>query len=290
MFTLPRNHRGRVAIRAVYTLFAVTVFFVAAGCGGGPAPSVAPTAPSTLVSNPTTVPIDTPETTAAKEPTQISTLAPTDTPVPSATPQPTQTPYSTSTPLPTYTPQPTYTPYPTSTALPTYTPYPTATPSPTNTPRPTATPLATVNNGEEGYWIYFGSECPDRYENCALFASDLQFISLAAFADTNESFYDAPRIRVSCWLNHPHLTFDGGGPWIGIGEPGVSLIIGSEEREWFWPRDSDDVEYIGFDRQESGNIIRIIQDAESQDETLTIGASSDYDTAIGDFDVTGVYH
>ena len=141
-----------------------------------------------------------------------------------------------------------------------------------------------------GDWTYFGPECPDGFENCALVYSEIQFISLRAYYDTNESFYDEPRIRVSCWGNAPRFVFDGGGPWIGGGgRSGLSLRFaeqGLENGTYFWT-DDNDFEYVGFDRRDSLNILAFFEQAERLGKDVTMGVSGDYDTVVADFDVAG---
>ena len=249
-------------------------------------PPPAPTA--TVVPSATPLPTDTPTPTSNPTPTPTSspTPAPTYTPLPTTTPVPTAIP--TSPPL-TATPSPTATPLPTPTLLPTVTPAPTPTPIPTLTPIP--------NN--IGDWYYYGPDCPDAYSDCPIFSSESYFISLDAFEDTNESFYETPDIRIACRPRGPMVGFDGGGPWIGLGEAGFSIAIDNllgDEKEWpnsdttntFWTDDgSDDLARIYFDRRDSVAIIRRIQDAEAQETTISFGVASDYGGVIADFDPIG---
>ena len=142
---------------------------------------------------------------------------------------------------------------------------------------------------DNGDWTYFGPECPSGFDNCAIITSDFRFITLDAYDDTNESFYDTPDIDVSCLLGGAFFTFNGGGPWIALGETGFSLAIGDGERNWFiTDRGSDDLESIWFDDDDEQSIIELIQIAERQGDTIRIGAVSEYDSVVvAWFDVTG---
>ena len=258
-------------------------------------PTATPMPPPTATAptiTPTLTP--TPSPTETPEPTPTTTPLPTKIPAPSATPAPSTTPVPSPTPTvaPTWTPVPTQTPTPepTATLEPTATPIPTttatATPEPTRVPAPTATSLPLP--ARNGNWTYFGPECPNGFSNCASFASDSKFISLDAFDDTNESFYDDAGISVSCFDNRPSFTFDGGGPWIALGDTGVSLRVGNSERTWFWTdRGSDDLTRIWFAQQDTLDILDILQATERHDEALTIGASGDVDTVVAEFNLTG---
>lgn len=149
-----------------------------------------------------------------------------------------------------------------------------------------------------GDWDYFGPECPDAYENCALIASPSRFISLDAYNDTNESFYDTPDMDISCSRGNLWFRFDGGGPLIGWGETGLSVLIGSPfgtRPDWssattFWTDEgSDDLERVWSDSRDSAAIISLIQDTERQEEPLTIGVVGELEgnAVFADFDVTG---
>ena len=276
-----------------------------------PPPTAQPAQVSTSPpATPTTEPPATPQPTVREIPTPVPTPTPTPTLAPTAPPPPTYTPY------PTATLYPTYTPYPTATSVPTPTPAPTATatatPNPTSTPEPTFTrqttatattapePTPTVTNtptalpplpAGNGDWTYFGPECPDGFENCAPFKSDdVNFISLDSHYDTNESFYDEPGIRVSCFRGNPGFTFDGGGPWIeGNGRSGLNLRFAEQEPEngtFYWT-DDNDFEYVGFDRRDERDILTFLEQAERQGKDVRMGVSGDYDTVVADFDVTG---
>ena len=163
--------------------------------------------------------------------------------------------------------------------------------NPPPTPRPTPTPANSdplpPGNGD---WTYFGPECPDGFGNCAQVYTQNQFISLDAYNDTNQSFYDDASIRISCWRNAPSLVFDGGGEWIGgVGRTGLNIRTTEqaiEEGIYFWTEDND-LEYVGFDRRESLNILALFEQAERLGKDVTMGVSGDYDTVVADFDVTG---
>ena len=155
--------------------------------------------------------------------------------------------------------------------------------APANDPTPPA-----GADASDGDWTYFGPEFPDGYSNCAYFSSDTRFISLDAFYDTNESFYDTPSIRVGCFRGHSTFSFDGGGEWIALGETVMSLRIGDGERAFFrTDSGSSDLASARFSGRDAREIISIIREAEHQRATLRIGASSDYATVVADFDVTG---
>ena len=276
-----------------------------------PAATVEPTGPPTLtptleptpattetpVTN-TPTPTETPQPTATSEPSPTPapsptpTVAPTWTPVPTWTPTPeptiTPTPTAPPTPEPAVTPEATPTPEPTPTLIPTATLEPTATPTPMAMREPTLTPPPVADGGD---WRYFGPDCPDAYPNCVSFASDNPFVSLRAYYDTNERFYDEPSIRVSCILGNPGFTFDGGGPWIGLGETGFSIRFEDQDikaSEWYWTdRGSGDLEAIWFSTQDTRDILAFLEQADRQGKNVRMGVSGDYDTVVADFDVTG---
>ena len=253
-----------------------------------PAPTWTPTSEPTPA--PTWTPTPTPTLAPTLTPTHTPTPEPTATATPTATvPPPTLAPQPTYTPLPTYTPFPTQTPYPTPTSAPTKAPLPTATATPSHTPiPPTPLPAISANSGD---WRYFGPDCPGAYDNCASFASESVFMSLRAYYDTNESFYDEPGIRISCFQGAPNFTFDSGGPWIGLGEMGLSVRYEDQDvNQGTWYRTdkgSDDLESVWFSDRDTQAILGFIENADRQSKNVTIGASSDYDTVVSDFDVTG---
>ena len=267
-----------------------------------PSPTLQPTQIPAESPTSTPVPTDTPQPTLEPSltpvPSPTPTIAPTWTPVPTwtPTPEPTATPTvaptltPTPTQIPTPTLEPTATPLPTATATPeptaTLRPTATATPRPTETPTPV--PLLSVDNGD---WAYFGPDCPDAHSNCASFPSDNSFMSLRAYYDTNESFYDDARIRVSCFRGSSDFTFDGGGEWIGLGETGLNLRYEGQDVEqgtWYWTeRGSDDLESVWFDNRSTQAILSFIEQADRQGRDVTMGVSGDYGTVIADFDVTG---
>ena len=270
-----------------------------------PVPSATPL-PTTGTSTPTVTPI--PTATPEPLPTASPIPTPTPQPVPTSTPTPTSTPVPTPTATPEPTPTPTPTPMPTPTPIPappptlilepTVTPQPTATPTPepTNTPTPTPTPDDAAVPTIAGDWSYFGPECleygnPDFDWSDGCSHSEQQFLSLDAHWDTNESFYETPAIRISCFRDQQFFTFDSGGPWIGLGKAGLNLRFDHQESAdgtYFWTdRGSDDLENIWFDRRDSEAIIEFIQNADDQAHGITIGVSSDYATVVAGFDVTG---
>ena len=304
-------------------LFMIGLSLIACS-GPQPSPPLTPEAQATL-SAPTAVPTVPPtpaptvQPTATPEPTPPHTLAPTPTPLPTVTPLPTQTPLPTATLYPTYTPFPTYTPYPTNTPQPTlmptptlsptatpvpeptptpapnYTPYPTYTPFPTSTQVPTTRPRATSTTEppvvRDGYWSYFGPDCPRAYTNCATFGSESHFISLEAYDDTNESFYEDPSIRISCWKGHPSFLFNSGGPWIGgLSETSINIRSTSQGPEvgTYFDSEDDDLVSLWFDRRVSGEVIAHLKVLERQGVDITIGASGDFDTVVADFEITGL--
>ena len=188
------------------------------------------------------------------------------------------------------------------TPLPTPTPQATPRPRATATPQPTSTPIPMASTPTiEGDWTYFGPECPDIFSDtdallgsqdidwsCA-YSDTSQFLSLGAYYDTNEDFYDDAGMRISCLRGDVGFTFDSGGPWIALGEAGISVQIGNGDRTWFrTDSGSDDLERIWFDDRDSEAIIGLLQSAGQQGETLTIGASSDADTVVARFDVVGL--
>lgn len=141
---------------------------------------------------------------------------------------------------------------------------------------------------DPGDWTYFGPECPTGYTNCASFASDDPFISLDSYDDTNESFYDKPLIDVSCFRGQEDFTLESGGPWIALGETGVSFTIGDGERVWFrTDAGSDDLEAVWFDPPETRAILGLLAEAERRNQPLKVGATSDGGTVVAWFDVTG---
>ena len=270
-------------------------------------PSPAPTAIPTQTPTPTSKAVLTPVATAKPQPTPTPTVVPTWTPEPTATPTPTHepTPVPTTTSVPTYTPQPTYTPLPTYTPIPSSTPYPTptpfptptsvpltATPSPTRMP-PTLTPTPTLAPpADSGDWRYFGPECPDAYDNCVSFSTGTSFMSLDAYWDTNESFYDAPNIKFGCGARKQSaFTFDGGGPWIGLSESAINIRF-----EEYGPEQgtrletafgSDDLETVFFSERDDIQIYVLLEDADQQGKDLTMAVVGDYATVVANFDVTG---
>ena len=159
-----------------------------------------------------------------------------------------------------------------------------APPAPATTPAPPPAPTADL-----GYWDYYGPDCPGAYPNCASFASDRSFISLEAHYDTNESFYDDARLRVSCSSRgYASFTFNGGGPWIGLQEGGTRVTIGQDDGQWFEPSGgSDNLQAVWFDRRDSTSILNLIAQAEQRSETLEIGAGSGISVVVAVFDVTG---
>ena len=290
----------------------ITLTTIACGANGEPNGTVvgtmAPTPTPVIINTPTphVVPVatDLPTATVTPQPSPALTPVPptpkpTDTQAPSPTSTASPTPTSMPTPTPTLVPTLTPVPMPTSTIIPTSTPMPTSTPVPeptleptaVSTPLPTLTPtpqpIASEGNGD---WIYFGPECPDAYDNCAFYSSEHVFMSLEAYSDTNESFYDEAGVRISCWRGSPSLVFDGGGPWIGgTGRTGLNVRFASAKPEegTHFRTDDNDFEYVEFDRTESAGIIAFIEDAERQRKDVTFGAVGDYDTVVADFDVTG---
>ena len=85
---------------------------------------------------------------------------------------------------------------------------------------------------------------------------------------------------------------------IGWGETGLSVLIGSPfgtRPEWssattFWTDEgSDGLERVWSDSRDSAAIISLIQDAERQEEPLTIGVVGELEgnAVFADFDVTG---
>ena len=142
-----------------------------------------------------------------------------------------------------------------------------------------------------GDWIYFGPDCPDAYDNCTAFASDYPFINLGAYYNTNESFYDEPDILISCFDEDANFTFDGGGPWIALGEAGLNIRfadLGPEEGTYYWTdRGSDDLERIWFSSRDAKSILEFFKQAERQGKDVRIGVSGDYATVVADFDVAG---
>ena len=146
-----------------------------------------------------------------------------------------------------------------------------------------------------GDWTYFGPECPKYGEpgfdwSCA--HSERQFLSLKSFDDRNKDFYDEPGIRISCSGNRPSFTFDGGGPWIALGDPRLYVYDGreldfDEAARFESDGGSSDLESIWFHHRDDREIIALIQDAERRGQDIGMSAFSDYDSATGFFDVTG---
>ena len=114
---------------------------------------------------------------------------------------------------------------------------------------------------------------------------------MGAYYDTNERFYDEPDIRISCFGEDATFTFDGGGPWIALGEARLNIRFadrGPEEGTYYWTdRGSDDLESIWFSSRDTKSILEFIEDADRQGKDVRMGASSDYDTVVADFDVAG---
>ena len=171
-------------------------------------------------------------------------------------------------------------------------------PTPTVTPRPTATPAPIPSVPTiEGDWTYFGPECPDYREpgfdgSCA-YSDTSQFLALDAYDDTNESFYDDAGLRVSCFLGRdsPSFTFDGGGPWIALGETSLNIRFENQAARdgpfYHTDKGSDDLERVWFNSRDTEAILRFLEDADRQDKDVTMGAVSDYATVVAYFDVTG---
>lgn len=116
-------------------------------------------------------------------------------------------------------------------------------------------------------------------------------MSLGAYYDTNESFYDEPSIRVSCFRGRSGFTFDGGGPWIALGETSLNIRFGDQTagEGTFYRTDkgSDSLESVWFSERDSRDIVEFIEQAEHQGKDVTMGVSGDIDTVVADFDVTG---
>ena len=177
--------------------------------------------------------------------------------------------------------------------MPTWTPTPEPTPTPTPaatpTPRPTATPTPTpVVTGD---WTYFGPDCPAAYRNCASFGSEDVFITLDAYDDTNEYFYDEASISLSCFRGGLRLVFNGGGEWIGgATRTGLSVRYmgqGPDQGMYYWT-DGNALEYVGFDSRATASIVEFLLQAEREGRDVTIGVSGSLDTVVADFDLTGL--
>ena len=116
-------------------------------------------------------------------------------------------------------------------------------------------------------------------------------MSLRAYYDTNERFYDEPSIRMSCFDGNPNFTFDGGGPWIALGEAGLNLRFAEQEAgegTYYWTDSgSSSLESIWFKRRDTRDILAFLEQADRQGKDVTMGVSGDYDTVVADFDVSG---
>ena len=184
----------------------------------------------------------------------------------------------------------------TSISVPTRPPRPTAKLTTTATLRPTtrATPAPLLPEGN-GNWIYFGPECPDGFGNCALLPSDKVSLLLEAYYNANESFHDEPDILVSCFRGNSYFTFDGGGPWIALGEARMNIRFASQGPEegthYSTDRGSEDLGSIVFGSRDTNAILKFIQDADQQGKDVRMVVSGDHHAVVAavvaDFDVTG---
>ena len=164
--------------------------------------------------------------------------------------------------------EPPLTATPTSTATPqapTLTPVPTATPTPqapTLTPVPTATPTPldrALNNGD---WVFFHADCPDRYANCAPVPSDINMIALEAQKYT-PPIDDAPAILIICADNLTLLTFK---TYINLPDKSTVTLNNTEFRSH---RVKDDaVDFI-----HTNNMFRLIREAEQAQQLVKITVS-----------------
>ena len=171
-----------------------------------------------------------------------------------------------------------------------------STQQPTATATPTPTPQAIVSQ-RSGDWVYFGPECDDdveitgadEYDNCGLYF-DGQFISLKAYEDTNESFYEEASIGVSCFRNKPFLNFSSVGPWLLPDDVSVNFhLVDQEPGEGLYLRTdegSEDLESVWFTDRQTRDIIAFLRDTERAGKDMTIGAVG-VNTVVADFDVTG---
>ena len=115
--------------------------------------------------------------------------------------------------------------------------------------------------------------------------------SLESFDDWNEDFYDEPSIRISCSGNRPSFAFNGGGPWIALGDARFYVYDGQDldfdtASRFEADGGSSDLEEIRFRPRDDRGIITFIRDAEHGGQEVGMSAS-DYDSATGFFDVTG---
>ena len=140
----------------------------------------------------------------------------------------------------------------------------------------------------------FNPRCPPDLEiiNCARIELDgPHFMSLDAYDDTNESFYEEPSISVGCFGGSPSVILRGGGPSIALGETGVNFRFTDQEvgegTHLRTDSGSDDLESVWFTPRQNREIIAFLQDAESQGKDITIGAVGDYATVVADFEITG---